>query len=237
MHQKIHLISNRRFAVSYIVTIAIFITLTGIAFQDGLLEVAESRLGSHMIFEHALFFIIGALSVMISEATLKVLNSRQSKRFREGQAGSGLGSGVLSLWKSGIRQVNTHGLLMLAIAIFLMGFWHVPVIFDRAVASENIHIAQHVSFAAVGAFGFVAIAVLGDSFRILLLIAIASMMGFSGLLFSVLDGQVYAHYSVDDHNEAGMYMIITSTALLVIGFPLYIIRKTISYVRAVSGKD
>jgi cytochrome c oxidase assembly factor CtaG len=123
--------------------------------------------------------------------------------------------------------------MWLGIAIALLAFWHIPSMFDLATTVENIHILQHFSFIIVGSAGFLAMRVLGDSFKIFLLIAIIGMMGFSGLLFSVLDGQVFSAYSIKDHNDAGTYMIISSTLLLVIGMPLYLIQRTMFHVKTV----
>src|SRR5690349_10432376 len=45
-----------------------------------LIEIAEEKLSTHMIFEHALFFLIGALSVISAERILNILSHWQSRR-------------------------------------------------------------------------------------------------------------------------------------------------------------
>lgn len=77
-----------------------------------------------------------------------------------------------------------------------------------------------------------AVRMLGGSFPIILLFFLIGMMGFPGLVFSVLDDKVYIAYSVPDHNKAGDYMIIVCILMLLVGLPLYLIGKTVLYAKA-----
>jgi hypothetical protein len=54
------------------------------------------------------------------------------------------------------------------------------------------------------------------------LIALNAAMAFGGLLLSVTTDPVYSFYSVNGHNEAGSYMLITCILLLAIGLPAYL---------------
>ena len=67
--------TNKRQAV----IIVIFIILVLVSFQPTLLTVAEQDFGYHMILEHTLFFLMGYLSIRISEIILRLLVS-SSKR-------------------------------------------------------------------------------------------------------------------------------------------------------------
>jgi cytochrome c oxidase assembly factor CtaG len=216
----------------FLIVSGVFAALAGVTTQERILEVLEQRLTFHMIFEHALFFAIGSLSAILAEASLHLLLLlRKVERKRI----SKLAGYSWFYWSGLTRQIfsiNKYRFVWPGIAIALLSFWHIPAMFNLATMVENIHILQHLFFVIVGSAGFLAIRILGDSFKIFLLIAIIGMMGFSGLLFSVLDGQVYSAYSMADHNDAGTYMIITSTLLLVIGLPLYLIRRTLFYVKA-----
>ena len=60
--------------------IASFIILSVVSIQGPLLEAVEHDLGTHMIIEHALFFLLGALSVTVAEILLKalVLSSKEN---------------------------------------------------------------------------------------------------------------------------------------------------------------
>jgi len=206
------------------------------AIDGSILEATELHLASHMILEHSLFFAIGAISVLAAELMLKwlTLSSAAGSDARHTGTSFSFRHQVLQYWSMLLRSIfgNVHGLLWIAIAVVLMAFWHMPRVFDLASFYGSVHIIQHISFIIVGAAGFIATRAFGDSFRIALLVTIISMMGFSGLVFAVLNSPVYTGYSVTDHNAAGNYMIITSIVVLLIGLPAYLINRTLSYAKA-----
>ena len=72
-----------------------------------------------------------------------------------------------------------------------MTFWHLPSVFDYATLHEQIHILQHISFIIVGATGFLALRTLGESFKILVLIALNAVMAFAGLMFGFTNANLY----------------------------------------------
>jgi Protein of unknown function (DUF1404) len=119
------------------------------------------------------------------------------------------------------------GYLWLIISISLLVFWHIPSIFDFSALHVQAHIAQHISLSIVGATAFLATRSLGKSFLLLLLISAMGVMSFVGLLLSILQIPVYDVYSVHDHNDTGMYMIIMSIVMLLVAFPAYIERYII----------
>ncbi|HYT44810.1 MAG TPA: hypothetical protein VEP90_20955, partial [Methylomirabilota bacterium] len=63
------------------------------------------------------------------------------------------------------------------------------------------------------------------------LFALNGMMGFVGLMFSVLDKPIYLVYSVNSHNTAGIWMLIMCIVLLVIVLPAYLIKRALFYAR------
>jgi hypothetical protein len=227
-----------------IVPILSLVCLSAIAVQGFLLEALETHLAYHMIFEHAIFFLIGALSVLSAEAILRFLLLSGRENIRDLEIGATANNEISSsssfkyevgkIWSRVLRIIFSKipGLLWLTIAIVLTAFWHMPAVFDLASTYPNVHMLQHISFIVVGAAGFMAARAFGSSLQIILLVLIISMMGFTGLLFTVLDEKVYIVYSVSDHNVAGNYMIIASMLVLIVGFPMYLIRKTVAYVRA-----
>jgi cytochrome c oxidase assembly factor CtaG len=235
----------------YLVVVG-FVILVAISFSP-LIEISEQRLATHMIFEHAVFFLIGALSVMSAESILNMLSLKRRlfiETLKDSERNSLIISNntvkiskswvILLWWSKLIRSIYSYdrtGILWIAIAIILMVLWHYPPVFNTAAVDVNIHIIQHFSFIIVGATGFIALRMRGESFRIFLLIAIIGMMGFVGLLFSVLDQPVYDVYPVWQHNEAGAYMIITSVLLLLVVLPYYLIRKTILYVKSMGANS
>ena len=102
---------------------------------------------------------------------------------------------------------------------------------------EPIHILQHFSFIIVGATVFLAIRALGESFKILLLFSAMGIMAFAGLFFIVLHKRIYIIYSVNSHNDAGTYMIVSCLLLLFIGLPLYLIQRTLFHIRIRSAMN
>jgi hypothetical protein len=94
-----------------------------------------------------------------------------------------------------------------------------------------MHILQHISFITVEATGFIALRTLGESFKIIILITLNAIMAFTGLLFSVTTDPVYSFYSINGHNEAGTYMLITCIQLLlIIGLPAYLIHRALFHI-------
>ncbi|HJT47760.1 MAG TPA: DUF1404 family protein [Nitrososphaeraceae archaeon] len=142
---------------------------------------------------------------------------------------------IVAFWLKVARAIfgssSRYGLLWLSIPILLLAMWHYPPLFDYAVLHENFHILQHISFVIVGATAFIALRTLGESFKIIILIALNAAMAFGGLLLSVTTDPVYSSYSVNGHNEAGNYMIVTCILLLVIAFPAYLIHRTFIHIR------
>jgi hypothetical protein len=142
---------------------------------------------------------------------------------------------VIRFWSKIIRKIfslnSKHAFLWLLIPAILLATWHWPPLFDYAVLHENIHILQHISFIIVGATGFIALRTLGESFKIIILITLNAIMAFTGLLLSVTTEPVYSFYSINGHNEAGTYMLITCILLLLIGLPAYLIHRALFHIR------
>jgi cytochrome c oxidase assembly factor CtaG len=142
---------------------------------------------------------------------------------------------MIRFWSNIVRKIfslsSKYSFLWLLIPIILLTIWHWPPLFDYAVLHENIHILQHISFIIVGAMGFIALRTLGESFKIIILITLNAIMAFTGLLFSVTTDPVYSFYSINGHNEAGTYMLITCILLLLIALPAYLIHRTLFHIR------
>ena len=51
------------------------------------------------------------------------------------------------------------------------------------------------------------------------------------IIFSITDTAIFGVYSLSGHNYAGTFMVIFSVILLIIGLPIYIIKKTLSYAK------
>lgn len=209
--------------------------------DDSVHEFLEEDLAHHMIFEHSLFFLMGALSVKIFEIILKIATTRSSRIKDSDLQGklSHIFHKVLSIvavkWANILRVFlgfkGTKFLLFL-IAITLLIIWHIPSIFDLAVIDEDIHFLQHLSFVSVGASAYLSIRLLGDSFKILVTIVLGSMMSSMGIIFVLLNNPIFTVYSVESHNYAGTFMVISGLLILLVFLPIFLIRKTIAYVNS-----
>lgn len=185
----------------------------------------------HMTIEHTLFFIIGVMSVQVAETVLKLLNSYKNNN---NTLRNSVFSAIVSLWTRMLRKiftVNQYGLIWVIIAVALLTFWHIPAIFDYAELNPPVHIAQHISFILVGAMGFLAARSLGESFTLLALFGLNGVMGFAGLMFSLLNKPIYLVYSVSSHNNAGTFMLVCCVLLLLVILPAYLIRRTLFHIR------
>lgn len=234
------------------ITIVVFMLLAIISLQESILEELERTLGNHMIIEHMLFFVIGALSVKVAEIALRTITVRERKRrlHIEGaekekkmpeapatisQSGTATYVHVIQYWKTLVGTVfrlNKYAWIWIIIAILLMSVWHIPDFFDYAFTHSQVHILQHISFIIVGAATFLTIRILGESFNLFLLLSLIGMMGFAGLIFVIMDGQIYRVYSITSHQDAGIYMIISSILLLLVITPVYLIRRTMLHLKA-----
>ncbi|MDQ4056745.1 MAG: DUF1404 domain-containing protein [Thermoproteota archaeon] len=236
------------------VFIAVFGILTVISHQGSLLGIIEQDLANHMVLEHTLFFVYGAISIIVAEIVLRFIISYEKASRRtdhcknnythklkvsEVATNSRLIIGI-NYWTRFLRRIfgiNNHGLVWVIMAGGLMIFWHIPSVFDFASLSESFHILQHISFIMVGAAGFLAIRSLGESFSIFLLFTITGMMGFAGLVFAVLDNPIYSVYSVNSHHDTGTYMLVSCMLIILIALPVYLIEKALFHIRIKAGNN
>ena len=196
-----------------------------------------------MIFEHLIFFLIGALSVIVAEILLKAITLRNRQYTKKVISKKTTGDiltfdsldGFSRYWKIFLRKIfkiNKDAWIWIMIALLLMSVWHIPAVFDYASTHPLAHVLQHISFIAVGAAIFVSIRILGESFNVFLLLSLIGMMGLGGLIFAILESPIYQVYSITSHHDAGFYMIILSILLLLVITPIYLIRRTMFHLRA-----
>ncbi len=225
---------------TFLLTIG-FIGLIIISLQSFLIISMESELAYHMIIEHSIFFLLGAMSIKIAEEILKMLIKYERKQKNTSTVGTNQNknqsvvTGFTKIWSEILRNIFKTpkiGYIWLIISILILTFWHLPLIFDYSELHSNVHILQHISFIVVGMTGFLSLRALGESYKIFLILILSGMMGFMGLIFSVSDSSIFDVYSVSNHNYAGTWMVIVSIILLFIGLPLYTIKRTLSYTKA-----
>ncbi|HWH18467.1 MAG TPA: cytochrome c oxidase assembly protein [Allosphingosinicella sp.] len=99
----------------------------------------ERSFTMHMI-EHEVIMLVAAL-LLVAARPGPVLLWAFPVRARQALAGLGRAGWAVSLWRALTNPVAATALQGLA-----MWVWHVPSLFDRALASEGWHIAQHLSF-------------------------------------------------------------------------------------------
>ena len=169
------------------------------------------------------------MSVRVAEMILKLFTSYNNLHR------SPVLSAIVSLWTKILRKIfsiNNYGYIWVIIAVGLLTFWHIPAIFDYAELNPPVHIVQHICFILVGAMGYLAIRSLGESFTLLALFGLNGVMGFAGLMFSLLDKPIYLVYSVSSHNNAGTFMLVCCILLLLVVLPAYLIRRTLFHMHA-----
>lgn len=200
----------------------------------------ESELAFHMIFEHSLFFFLGVFSVKFFESLFRITMdySHQQPQFNHRNKINSdkiKCNSFTNIWKNAVRFVfkfKTIGYVWMLASVTILVFWHIPSVFDSAVLNDDIHELQHVSFVAVGAMMFLSTQFLGDSYKIFLLVILASMMGSMGLIFSLTNVSIYNTYSVSSHNYAGIYMIVTGLLILIVVMPFFMIRNAVRYLKS-----
>jgi len=215
--------------------------------QNDLIKSIEKNLSFHLIFEHFIFFSIGVASVLISEYMLKFLNKtilikNQSENALKINNVSffSFANIIIKKWKSLLKiifSLNNYPLIWIFISVYIMIFWHIPVLFDLAVLDNFTHILQHFSFIIVGASSFMAIRNFGESFNLLLLVSLIGMMGMSGVLFSVIEDSIYSMYNIEQHHEAGFYMVLASFFILILILPIYLIKKAMFHIKYSNQKS
>lgn len=123
----------------------------------------ENELAYHMIIEHSIFFLLGAISIKIAEVILKMLvkyERKQKNTTIQNQNNKNNKNAILKLtniWTVILRKIfktKKIGYLWIVISIFILTFWHLPLIFDYSELHPNVHVLQHISFIVVGMTGF-----------------------------------------------------------------------------------
>ncbi len=220
--------SNKKIRECFL--IGTFSVLIFVLVQPAILEFTEQDLAYHMTIEHTLFFVVGVMSVLVAETILKLFTSYSNLHRNRNTTFYT----IVSIWTKLLRKIftiNNYGYIWIIIAVGLLSFWHIPAIFDYAELNPPVHIAQHISFIVVGAMGFLAVRSLGESFTLLALFGLNGVMGFAGLMFSLVDKPIYLVYSVSSHNNAGTFMLVTCILLLLVILPAYLIRRTFFHMR------
>ena len=216
------------------VTITILAFLLIISFQEWILVLLENDLGYHMIFEHAIFFSIGYLSVNASELLIKYVKINVDKK-KDKKNYEIVLSKFIQYWTLFLSTIffnlNKKWIILFIFIVILMLIWHIPDIFDYATFNPNIHILQHFSFIIVGILLFVSIRLSYESNSIFYLLSSIGMMVLSGLILATTNDIIYTAYSIDSHHTSGNYMFILTILIGLVVFPFYLIQRTLFHIR------
>lgn len=205
--------------------------------QPLILEPLEGDLGPHMLIEHAIFFLLGYISMIIAELITKRISLRRRERgsdyYYPGMS-QNFKHKLAKHWINFMRKVflvlNKRSLYLSIPVILIISIWHVPYIFDLALSSLEIHILQHLSFIFVGILVFLSFRFAFESYSILYLVSSLGMMILSAIVLSITDTIIYEYYSLDSHHRAGEYMIYLTLIMGFVVFPYYLISRTLFHI-------
>lgn len=102
-------------------------------------EAGERSFAAHM-FEHELIMLVAAPLLVLAEP-MAVMLWAFPPQGRAALGGASKLSGIQDAWH--LLTAPVAATLIQAAALWL---WHAPALFDRALASEGWHVAQHLSF-------------------------------------------------------------------------------------------
>lgn len=190
-----------------IIAVALSLLVILVASSEELLAFSANNLAFHMTVEHIVFFSTGAVFVVVMGRLWFLARKNPLS----------------------ISHRNIQIITGITVSAILLGIWHFPPFFAAAVVHEELHMLQHLSFLAVGAFAMIAIKVISVSHLLLSMVVTNALMGLSGLLLVLPERQVFFPYSIDSHIQAGNVMIILATAMGIIALPAFLIARSLRY--------
>ncbi len=142
------------------------------------IRMADSSLAVHMLAEHSLLLLAGALG----------------------------GPAFLRL-AGGVRPGRDRALAGCLAALALVGLWHVPGAFEAAVHHRSLHALMHLSYVAAGALLAVGLEAVGPFDRAVLFAASQGAMGTLALAMAS-GAVVYPPYPPGAARSAGVAMFV-----------------------------
>jgi len=104
-------------------------------------------------------------------------------------------------------SLNPRGRVSLALAAFIIVFWHVPAILDAALLSYALHLVMHASMLFAGVLIFAGFRRLSPNMRMLSYLLGCKGMAIFGAYLVVSPIVVYGSYPFYEQAEAGAAMI------------------------------
>jgi cytochrome c oxidase assembly factor CtaG len=150
-------------------------------------------------------------------------SSLNSFLFVRGQSSVSIAS-VYSSLGSLNKMLNRRGLVSLALALFLIAFWHVPAVLDAALLSYQLHVMMHLCTFFAGVLIFVGFRVLSPNMRLLAYLLGCKGMAIFGAYLLVSPIVVYGSYPFYEQAEAGAAMVAMCVASDATIIPLWLRR-------------
>lgn len=200
-------------------------------------EAGERSFAAHMVEHEVLMLLAAPLVVLAQPLSVMIWAFPSAARVKLGRLGASRPIAPIYAWASGagIATLTQAGVLWI---------WHMPSLFDRALASESWHAAQHLSFVVSALLFWTAtIGKRGDTpagraFAAFCLLATSLVTGALGALMAVSASPWYAGYArlglapfwlspAEDQQVAGLIMWVPGGLVhLVVALALF--RKLLS---------
>lgn len=203
--------------------ILIFVIMI-LQFSKSISFFVESSLGGHMIVEHSIFFLMGySIATISNKQSIRDIYFQVKSHIFLQKHSSYSKKDIIK--KDYIQNNNKY--LWFLIGIFLMTFWHIPIVFDIASYDDLVHLFQHISFVFVGVCIYKIIKNFDFSFLLFFFILSGGFMGIMGLVLTLTKHSIYSFYTIQSHMDAGTYMIISGIIMMLVILPFVLIKKAI----------
>ena len=176
-----------------------WLTLAG-ALVSPLHQAGERAFSFHML-EHEMLMLLAAPLLVLSEPLGAMIWAFPTAA-RRGLGAAARWPPLSALWRTFTDPVTAT--LVQAAALWL---WHAPSLFDRALASDGWHVAQHVSFLLTALFFWTAMLRPGPGRRglaVLCLFATSVVSGALGALMAFSESPWYAGYAAMGMAPSGL---------------------------------
>lgn len=189
-------------------------TVLAAALLSPLHELGERSFAAHML-EHELL-MLAAAPLLVLARPLPIMLWAFGSAARQALGGAAGCTPVSALWRNA-----TSPIVATLIQASVLWLWHAPALFDRALASEGWHAAQHASFLLGGLLFWAAMFArsTGQGAAVLCLFATSLISGALGALMAFAVSPWYARYAAlglapfgltptEDQQFAGLLMWI-----------------------------
>lgn len=130
-----------------------------------------------------------------------------------------------SSWLSVVnRKVNWKGITSLGAALFVIVFWQIPSVLNRALLQYELHLTMHVSLLFAGILVYVGFRQLTPNMRLLSYLIGCKAMAIFGAYLLISPIVIYGSYPYYEQAEAGAAMVTMCIASDATIIPLWLRR-------------